>query len=295
MRGNLDQYRRDLKQLALLGEEMLIDLSLRDAAVEREQRKLAEQIRGSFERNYQRWYTEAGAVVGQLIPGRAAEFEQLYLGEGKRKTIDPDTYNIQDWLTGRRMPRAEKGTVPICATTMQAWCPPSGRSGKRGLSPLPPTVAGGAGPLGEVLAVSLRLKTQLEILKSAEARLESSLFEMRQLVQADLFDSEIDACRELAAHGFLRAAGAMAGVILERHLRQVAANHGVVVRKKEPTINDLNDKLKTAGVLDVPAWRQFQRLADVRNLCDHNKHREPHKREVDELIDAADRIVKTLL
>jgi hypothetical protein len=117
---------------------------------------------------------------------------------------------------------------------------------------------------------------------------------MRQLVQADLFDSEIDACRELAAHGFLRAAGAVAGVILERHLRQVAANHGVVVRKKEPTINDLNNKLKTAGVLDVPAWRQFQRLADIRNLCDHNKHREPHKREVDELIDAADRIIRTL-
>ncbi len=287
MRGNLDQYRRDLKQLALLGEEMLIDLSLRDAAVDAEQRTAAKKIQGSFERNYQRWYTEAGAVVGQLIPGRAAEFEQLYLGDGKRKSIDADTYNIQDWLTGRRLPRAEKGTVPICRDQPSVGARPSGASHKWGLSPFP--------PLGEVLAVSLRLKAQLEILKSAEARLQSSLFEMRQLVQADLFDSEIDACRELAAHGFLRAAGAVAGVILERHLRQVAANHGVVIRKKEPTINDLNDKLKTAGVLDVPAWRQFQRLADIRNLCDHNKHREPHRTEVEELIAGTDRIVKTLL
>jgi len=29
----------------------------------------------------------------------------------------------------------KKGTGPICATTMQAWCPPSGRSGKLDLSP----------------------------------------------------------------------------------------------------------------------------------------------------------------
>jgi len=47
-------------------------------------------------------------------------------------------------------------------------------------------------------------------------------------------------------------------------------------------------------VIDVPAWRQIQRLADVRNLCNHSKHREPHKKEVDELIDGVDRIVRTL-
>jgi tetratricopeptide (TPR) repeat protein len=35
----------------------------------------------------------------------------------------------------------EKGTVPICATTMQARCPPPGRSGKWGLSPFPCAVA----------------------------------------------------------------------------------------------------------------------------------------------------------
>ena len=127
--------------------------------------------------------------------------------------------------------------------------------------------------------MSLRLKTQLEILKSAEARFQSSLFDIRQLVRADLFDSELDACRELAAHGFLRAAGAIAGVILEKHLRQVIADHGIDVRKAEPTINDFNDQLKKAGVLDVPAWRQIQRLGDIRNLCGHSKHREPSSKK----------------
>jgi hypothetical protein len=257
MRENLDKHRSDLKSLVLLGEEMLVDFSLRDAPVDGKPKEVAEAIRGTFEQKYQHWYTEATAVVGQLIPGRAAEFEQLYLGDGKRKAIDAATYTIQDWLTGRRSSAAE-------------------------------------GSFGETVAVSMRLKAQLEILKSAESRFESSLFEIRQLVQADLFDSELDACRELAARGFSRAAGAIAGVILERHLRQVLANHGIVVRRPEPTINDFNDQLKKAGVLDVPAWRQIQRLGDVRNLCGHSKHREPSREEVEELIEGADRIVQTL-
>jgi hypothetical protein len=260
MPGNLEKYRGDLKELVRLGEEMLIDISLRDAAIDEEQKELTEKIKGSLEREYQHWYTEACAVIRQLIPDRAAEFERLYLGDGKRKTVDASTYNIQDWLTGRRAP----------------------------LGPL------GEKPFNDMLAVSMRLKTQLEILKSAEARFQSSLFDIRQLLQADLFDSELDACRELAARGFLRAAGAIAGVILEKHLRQVALNYQIVVCRREPTINDFNDQLKNAGVLDVPAWRQIQRLGDVRNLCGHSKHRDPSNDEVEELIRGVDHVIRTL-
>ena len=142
--------------------------------------------------------------------------------------------------------------------------------------------------------VSMRFNTQLKILESVRTRFDTSLFDIAQLVRADLFDSELDAARELAKNGFLREAGAIAGVILERHLAQVCANHSVPVRKKDPAINDLNQPLKDAGVLDVPAWRQIQRLGDIRNLCDHNKHREPTKEEVIELIDGVDKISKTL-
>jgi hypothetical protein len=259
MSGNLDQYRLDLQGLARTGEEMLIDISLRDAAIDGTQREFAEKIKGSFEQKYQRWYTEACAVVGQLIPGRAVEFQQLYLSDPKRKAINSATFSIQDWLVGQRAP-----------------------------------TGGGDDGFNDALVVSMRLKTQLEILRSAEARFDSSLFDIRQVVQADLFDSELDACRALKTHGFLRAAGAIAGVILEKHLRRVLENHGLTVRRAEPTITDFNDQLKKAGVLDVPAWRQIQRLGDVRNLCGHSKHREPTEEEVDELIAGVDRIVRTL-
>src|SRR5262249_7479037 len=112
---------------------------------------------------------------------------------------------------------------------------------------------------------------QVAILQAASARFESSLFEIRQLVQADLFDSEIDAARELLKNKFLRAAGAVAGVVLEKHLRQICDDHGIKVVKKNPGIGDLNELLKANSVLDVSQWRRISLLADIRNLCDHNR------------------------
>jgi hypothetical protein len=140
----------------------------------------------------------------------------------------------------------------------------------------------------------MRFRTQLAILKSVESRFESTLFDIRQLFQADLFDSELDAARELLKHNFVRGAGAISGVVLEKHLSQVATNHNITNRKKNPSISDFNNLLKNGGVLDTPSWRQIQRLGDIRNLCDHNKEREPSKEEVEELVDGVEKFTKTL-
>jgi len=129
---------------------------------------------------------------------------------------------------------------------------------------------------------------------NSKARFESSLFDIRQLVQADLFDSELDAAKELIKHKFTRAAGALAGVVLERHLAQVCDNHDVKVAKKAPGISDLNNALREVDVIDVPQWRFIQHLADIRNLCDHSKEAEPTSDQVDDLVTGVMKLVKTL-
>ena len=139
-----------------------------------------------------------------------------------------------------------------------------------------------------------QFRQQLAILKSVEERFESSLFDIRQLVQADIFDSELDAAKELAKNKFTRAAGAVAGVVLERHLAHVCDNHSIKVSKKTPGIFDLNNALKEANVLDVPQWRFVQHLADIRNLCDHNKQTEPSPEQVDDLVAGVMKITKTV-
>jgi hypothetical protein len=138
-------------------------------------------------------------------------------------------------------------------------------------------------------------RQQLSILKAAAARFNSSLFEIKQLVQADLFDSELETARELQKHKFFRAAGAIAGVVLEKHLHQVCSDRGVKIAKKHPGINDLNEVLKSNSIVDIPQWRLISMLADIRNICDHNKQKEPTDTQVTDLIDGTEKILKTVV
>ena len=86
----------------------------------------------------------------------------------------------------------------------------------------------------------------------------------------------------------------MTGVVLERHLAKVASDHKVAIRRAHATIADLNDPLKNAGVYEVPTWRKIQHLADIRNICDHFKGREPTRDEVEDLIRGTDWVAKNV-
>jgi hypothetical protein len=140
----------------------------------------------------------------------------------------------------------------------------------------------------------MQLTTQLDIVDSAEQRLDSRLADIKGVLQAELFDDELSAASDLAKKGHIRAAGAVAGVVLERHLAKVAADHNVTIRKAHPSIGDLNDSLKNADVYDVPTWRKIQHLADIRNVCDHSKGRDPSRDEVEDLIRGADWVAKNI-
>ena len=146
----------------------------------------------------------------------------------------------------------------------------------------------------DVDAAIPRFRQQLAIVKAIRQRFESSLFDIRQVVRADLFDSELEAAGGLVRQGFLRAGGALAGVVMEKHLAQVCEDHGVAVRKRNPTIADYNQKLKDKEVIDTPRWRSNQYLGDIRNICDHHKDREPTKEELHKLLDGINELIKTL-
>ena len=254
--NNIQEFKDDLEAMVRLGQEIRKDLVARHENGEDVATKAVVSLEGS----YQDWYTEAYVLIKQLLPSRLIEFGQLYKGDGRRKQISSDTFNIQDWLNGVRAS----------------------------------TDVHGRKAFNDFAAVAMRFQTQFAILRSVGRRFDSSLFKIKQLLQADLFDSELDSARELTGRGFLRAAGAVAGVVLEKHLGQVTHNHGITTRKKNPAIGDFNDLLKNEGVLDIPSWRQIQRLGDIRNLCDHNKGREPTSEEVEELINRVEKYTKTL-
>ena len=132
------------------------------------------------------------------------------------------------------------------------------------------------------------------IVKAAKETLDSALINLTSILQADLFDSELDSARELAKLSFLRAAGAMCGVVIEKHLKQVCATHSITIKKKMPTIFDFNQKLKDESIISIPQWRVIQHLTDNRNNCDHARDKEPESIEVDNLVSGTDKVLKTV-
>ena len=268
MPSNLDHFKSDLDSLIDRGTRLF--MAIQYECRREEFTKVAREQLGKkatawlnalplFNDKYQAWYSEAKSLVKQLLPDRLMDFAHLYEKPSHRKSIDVESYRIADYLQGLTYTRGWEKTHVV----------------------------------GPEAAISL-VRQQLAIVQAAKARFESSLFEIRQLVQADLLDSEIEAARLLAKRGFGRAAGAVAGVVLERHLAQVCVNHSVSIKKKDPHISDLNDALKTGDVYDVPQWRLIQHLADLRNLCDHQKARDPTADEVDDLIAGVAKVTKTV-
>lgn len=265
MRTNLKRYRDDLQGVLNKGKRMLASLELRrlvesDGVAPPPDEKTYEAHLRVFGESYQSWFTEAYAALRQLLPSRLEEFDELYRGDKRRKTFDVATYSVKDWLTGLRAPEDWTGKKQFKAPDV----------------------------------VFSKFKMQLEILASVERRFESSLFEIRQLLQADLFDSELEVAGELLKKGHLRAAGIVAGVVLETHLAEVVAAHDLVLRKKNPGIADFNDMLKAKGVIEVPTWRHLQHLGDIRNICGHKKKRDPTAEEVEELIAGTTKVSKTV-
>jgi hypothetical protein len=264
VKANLEKYKKDLEMLVSNGE--LLHIAMKNDCfpdeVKKSLGKQADEILKNlpkFNKEYQAWYSESKVLIKQLLPDRIDDFARHYEKPKSRKDISYENYRIEDYLQGLNITQGwqkEKVVGPDAAIP--------------------------------------HFQQQQAILNAVSARFESSLFDIRQLVQADLFDSELAVAQELLKNGFIRASGAVAGVVLEKHLSQVAENHNITTRKKNPTISDFNDLLKEGNVLDTPTWRQIQRLGDVRNLCDHSKDREPTKEEAQELIAGVEKFTKTL-
>ncbi len=128
-------------------------------------------------------------------------------------------------------------------------------------------------------------KHQASILNVLPLYLEHRLSDIELTVASILMDDELLEAEYLIKKGFIRAAGALAGVVLERHLKiRCDKNEPKLKYPKNVAISKLSDILKDSNLLDIPEWRKIQYLGDIRNTCDHDKTIEPKKEEVADLI-----------
>lgn len=264
--NNLEKYKEDYNKLTALGRALYYGFICEYKEHETiigYYKKLSKELRELGEENlfsltYHRWYNECLRLIKQLMPERLDDFVGFYNAPKNRKTINLSNYTIADCLIGYRV--SDFGTILV-----------------------------------EPVNGFALFQQQLHILLSLNGCFESSLFNIKELLQADIFDSELDGARVLHKNGFYRAAGALCGVILEKHFAGVCASHAIKMKKAAPGISDYNEKLEEEAVVDNKTYLLIQRLGTIRNLCDHNKKQEPTKEDIEDLINGTDKILHEVL
>ena len=211
-----------------------------------------------FIKSYESWYSKAHAVIKQVLPGRLADFIWYYRYPHERKSINYSNYMIHDYLQDLEI--------------------------TNGLNEI---IVNGS-------AAIPKFQQQLCIINAAKDALNSILIDIRADLQADLFNTEIDAANALMKEEQLRAAGAICGVVLEKHLGHVCNTHNIRIMKKNPSINVFISNLYSSKIITTAQQHFIQSLAATRNICCHAKDREPNKNEVVDLIEGTSKILKTI-
>jgi hypothetical protein len=116
----------------------------------------------------------------------------------------------------------------------------------------------------------LAFNEQLAIFQSAKSDVQGGyLFEIRNLVHAEVFTNELDQARHLLDAGYKPAAAVIAGTVLETTLRELCNQHPNLAAAE--SLNRMNDGLTREGVYNQARHRQIQAWADIRNAAAHGR------------------------
>ncbi len=106
------------------------------------------------------------------------------------------------------------------------------------------------------------------------------LFSIKTLVQAEVFDSELEQANELLNNGYFSAAAVIAGVVLETALRELCDRENIPHGK----LDKMNAELAKAGTYNKLMQKRITALADIRNSAAHGKVDEFTKQNVVDMI-----------
>ncbi|MEH6688957.1 MAG: DUF4145 domain-containing protein [Halopseudomonas sabulinigri] len=114
---------------------------------------------------------------------------------------------------------------------------------------------------------------------------------VRNLVQAEVFDNELDQAKELLSSGYATAAAVIAGTVLETSLRNLCSDNGIPFGK----LDKMNADLKKQGRYNSLIQKRITALAGIRNSAAHGKTDEFNKDDVNSMINEIERFVGSTL
>lgn len=137
-----------------------------------------------------------------------------------------------------------------------------------------------------------RLRQLIPIINAAYDDLKNGfLITFKQIVQAEVFDSELEQAKSLLESGYKNAAAVIAGVVLETAIKELCLNNNIDLEKKN--LNRLNEDLAKAGIYNTLQQKQILALADIRNKAAHGDYAEFTKEDVERMISDIERFLLT--
>ena len=113
----------------------------------------------------------------------------------------------------------------------------------------------------------------------------------KQIVQAEVFDSELEQARSLLNSGYKNSSAVIAGVVLETAIKELCVNNGIELEKKKLT--RLNEDLAKAGVYNALQQKLITAMADIRNNAAHGDYDQFTKEDVIRMIEDIERFLLT--
>jgi hypothetical protein len=117
------------------------------------------------------------------------------------------------------------------------------------------------------------------------------LSSVRNLVQAEVFESELEQASELLAAGFVAPAAVVAGVVLETALRNLCSLHSLA----PASLERMNADLTKAGAYNSLVQKRITALAAIRNSAAHGKTSEYTAADVKAMVPDVERLVGQFL
>lgn len=137
-----------------------------------------------------------------------------------------------------------------------------------------------------------RFNAQKAILAAAKEDFDGGyLSSYKSIVQADVFDTELEQANELLHNGYYSAAAVIAGVVLETALRELCDREGIPVGK----LDKMNADLTKASVYSKVTQKQITAHAGIRNSAAHGNNSEFSKADVEQMIPAVEKFLSVVL
>ena len=134
----------------------------------------------------------------------------------------------------------------------------------------------------------LRLSRLQAVFLAAKEDFEGGyLSSVRNLVQAEVFSTELEQASELLGAGYRIPAAVICGVVLETNLRNLCEACGLSVGK----LDKMNEDLAKAGQYNSLVQKRITALAAIRNSAAHGKAADFDDKDVESMIEEVERLV----